>query len=162
MAVHRERRWPRIVAAYAALLLVTGALTSFLYDTAAPGNRPEVIRVAAAFVVAVILIHLRSYFRGDPRWEPSSEFADASAKEPLRVKLDPGFAKLRDEVANSLSSWAYFEKTLWPRLGGLAGAAEPPSQLPLPSERGRWGRGPSARSLAALVARIESRRSKRQ
>lgn len=155
MAVRRERRWPRIAAAYAALLLVTGALTAFLYDTAAPGNRPGVIRCAAAFIAAVVLIHLRSHFRGDPRWEPGSEFADALTREPPAAKLDPGFAKLCDEIANSTASWSYFDETLKPRLAALARARSVPDGLPAASERGRWGRGPSARTLAALVARIE-------
>jgi hypothetical protein len=155
MAARRERRWPRIVAGYAVLLLVIGALTAFLFDTASPGNRPAVIRVAAAFVVAVILIHLRSYFRGDPRWEPGSEFADASAREPPAAKLDPGFEKVRNEVANGLGSSRYFDEILGPRLTTLARARGTPDGLPLPSQHGSWGRGPSARTLSALLARIE-------
>jgi hypothetical protein len=160
MPVHRERRWPRITAGYAALLLVTGALTAFLYDAVAAESRVHVIRYAAAFLVAVILIHLRCYFRGDPRWEPPAQFTDALAKEPSAAKLDPGFAKRRDEVANSLASWSYFEKMLWPRLCALARAHGAPGDLPLPGERGWWGRGPPARTLAALIDRIAGSGSK--
>ena len=155
MAARRERRWPRIAAGYAGLLLVTGALTAFLYDSIAPDNRADVIRYATAFLVAVIFIHLRGYFRGDPRWEAASQFADALAREPPAVKIDSGFAKLREEVANSLLSWSYFEKTLWPRLAALARARGIPGDLKLPDERRWWGRGPSARTVAALVDRIE-------
>ncbi|HEY1258949.1 MAG TPA: hypothetical protein VGF34_06840 [Stellaceae bacterium] len=99
----------------------------------------------------MILLHLRSYFRGDPRWEPNSEFVDALTREPPATKLDPGFAKLRDEVANSLASWSYFDETLKPRLGALARTRGLPDGLPARSERGWWRRGPSAQTLAALA-----------
>jgi hypothetical protein len=160
MAVYRERRWPRIAAGYAALLVITGALTAFVYDTAALDNRADVIRYAVAFLVAVITIHLRSYFRGDSRWEPASQFIDALAKGQPEVKLDPGFAKLRDEVANSLASWSYFEKAFWPRICALARARGVSGDLPLPGGRGWWGRGPSAPKVAALVDRIDGHRRK--
>lgn len=155
MAAYRERRWPWIMVAYVALLAVTAALTAFVYDSAAPETRPDVIRLAVAFVVAVILLHLRSYFRGDARWEPASEFENALIRQPAVPKLDSGFIKLRDEVANSLASRSYFEKVLWPRLSGLAEGRGLPDELPLPAERGWWGRGPSGRAIAALIARIE-------
>jgi hypothetical protein len=160
MPGHRERRWPWITAGYTVLLLVVAALTAFIYDSAAPENRSDVIRFAVAFVVAVILIHLRSYFRGDPRWDPPSPFEDALTRQPAVPKLDSGFTKLREEVANSLASRSYFEKVLWPRLSGLAEARGLPNELRLPASRGWWGRGwwrrgPSGRAIAALIAQIE-------
>lgn len=162
MAAHRERRWPWIVVGYAALLLVTGALTAFFYDSVAAGNQADVVRYASAFLVVVILIHLRGHFRGDARWEPPSQFADALAKEAPAVKLDPGFVKLREEVSNSLASRPYFEKTLWPRLGALWRACDAPGDLPFPGKRGWWGRGPAARTVAALLDQIEGYRSERR
>lgn len=160
MAVYRERRWPWIAAGYAALLLVTAALTAFIYDSAAVETRPAVIRFAVAFVVAVVLIHVRSYFRGDPRWEPPSRFENALLTEPAPAKLDPGFGKLREAVANSLASRSYFEKVLWPRLTALARARGLPDELPFSEERGWWGRGPTSRAIAALIDRLEEREGK--
>src|SRR6266702_1717807 len=100
----RERRWPWITAGYAVLFAVIAAATAFFHDSAAPANRPMVIRLAVAFVVMVLLIHLRSYFRGDPRWDPPSAFADALTRQPTVPKLDANFVKLREEVANSVAS----------------------------------------------------------
>jgi len=158
MPIRRERRWPWIMAGYGSLFAVTAALTAFIYDSAAQENRSIVIRIAVAFIVAVILLHLRSYFRSDARCEPESGFEDALIRQPAVPKVDLGFTKLRDEVANSLASRSYFETVLWPRLSALAKARKLPDPLPLPAERGWWGRGPSGRAIAALVARIERER----
>jgi hypothetical protein len=158
MAVYRERRWPWITAGYAVLFLVVAALTAFIYDSAAPYSRSDVIRFAVAFVVAVILIHLRSYFRGDPRWDPPSPFEEALVEQPAVPQLDSGFGKLREEVANSRASRSYFEKVLWPRLSALARTRGLAAELPLSAER-RWlGRGPSGKTIAGLIDRIEGER----
>jgi hypothetical protein len=158
MAVYRERRWPWITAGYAVLFLVVAALTAFIYDSAAAESRSDVIRFAVAFVVAVILIHIRSYFRGDPRWDPPSPFEDALIRQPAMPKLDSGFTKLREEVANSRASRSYFEKVLWPRLAALARTRGLSGDLPPPAAR-RWlGRGPSGKSIAGLIDHIEGGR----
>ncbi len=159
----RERRWPWITAGYVVLFAVVAALTSFIYDSAAPANRPVAIRLAVGFLLAVVLIHLRSYFRGDPRWsslgDPPSALDNALLRQPATPRLDAGFVKLRDEVANSLASRSYCEKVLWPRLGALLRARGQPCALPLPAAR-RWlGRGPSRRTLAAAIERIAGPRT---
>jgi hypothetical protein len=154
----RERRWPRIVAGYAVLVAVTAPAAAFIRDTAAPANRPTVIRFAVVFIVGVMLLHLRSYFRGDPRWEPPSEFENELGAQPPRPKLDPGFVKLRKAVADGVASRSYFERLLWPRLGALAQARGcRQSELPLPAARG-WlflGRRRRAAAIARLIERIE-------
>jgi hypothetical protein len=157
MPRHRERRWPWLAAGYAVLFAVIAAATGFIYDAAAPANRPMTIRLAVAFVVGVLLIHLRNYFRGDPRWERPSAFEDALIRQPNIPKLDAGFVKLREEVANSTASRSYFKKVLRPRLCALSSARARPDALPMPAERGWFGRGPSRRTIAALVDRIETR-----
>lgn len=154
----RERRWPWIAAGYAVLFAVVGAVTAFFHDSAAPANQPMVIRLAAGFVTAVLLIHIRSRFRGDPRWDPPSAFEDALVRRAAAPKLDPGFLKRRDEVANSRASRSYFEKVLWPRLCALARARGSQSGMTLPAARSWPGRGPSRRAIAALIDRIEGPR----
>jgi hypothetical protein len=158
----RERGWPWTVAGYALLLAVVAAAAGFVYDSAAPAHRPVVIRLAVAIVLAVVLIHLRSHFRGDPRGEPPSPFEDALVRQPAAPKVDPGFAKLRDEVANSIASRSYFRNVLWPRLCALAQARRPSAALTPPPERGWPGRGPSRRDLAELIERIEGSRTDKQ
>lgn len=155
MPRYRERRWPGIMAGYAVLFAVVAAATAFVYDSAAPGNRAVVIRLAVVFVVAVLLIHLRNYFRGDPRWDPPSAFDDALMHQPIAPKLDPGFVKLREDVANSVTSRSFFAKVLWLRLCALARARGQQGELPFPAGRSWLGRGPSRRTIAALIDRIE-------
>jgi hypothetical protein len=157
MPQYRERRWPWIMAGYAAFFAVLAPLTAFLYDSAAAADRPMVVRVAAAFAVAVGILHLRAYFRGDPRWEPPSPFVDSLNLPPIEAKLDPGFSKLRDDVANASKSMSYFDKVLWPRLNALARAGGLDGDLPRPDGRGRLGRGPSHQALALLIRRLEER-----
>ena len=157
----RERRWPWAVAGYALLLAIVAAAAGFIYESAPPVHRPVVIRVAVAVVLAVVLIHLRSHFRGDPGWDPPSPFEDALRRQPAPPKLDPGFVRLRDEVANGIASHSYFRNILWPRLCTLAQARRPAVALTPPPERGWPGRGPSRRDLAELVDRIEGPRTDR-
>src|SRR5262249_44425705 len=122
MAAPDKRRWPSIAALYALLLLVVGAAAGFIHDSAAPANRPMVIRLAVGLVVAVALIHLRVHFRRARRWQPPSVFAAALRRQPIEAKLDPGFIRLREQVANGSASRSYFDKVLWPRLLALARA----------------------------------------
>jgi hypothetical protein len=160
MPRYRERRWPWIVAGYTAFAAILAPVTAFLCDIAAPAYRPEVIRLAVALVVAVVLIHVKRHFRGDPLWDPPSDFANALAREPPAPKIDPGFLKLREEIAHSTASRSYFETVLWPHLRDLAtrrAGGKVDSVLPFPPAP-RWPhRGPSRRELAALVGRLEDR-----
>jgi hypothetical protein len=155
MPQQHERRWPRITVGYALLFLIVAALTAFFHDFVAPENRPLVIRLATAFVAAVAIIHLRVYFRGDPRWEPPSAFEESLIRQPAVPRFDASFVRLREEVANGAASRSYFDKILWPRLTALS-KSRGQDELPIPAGR-RLGRGPSRRSIAALLDRIEGR-----
>ena len=147
------------MAGYALLFAVVAAVTAYVYDSAAPANQAGVIRVAVAFVVAVLLIRVRRYFRGDPQWsapgDPPSAFADALIRQPVAPRLDPGFVKLREDVANGSASRAFFDKILWPRLDALARAHGTQGDMTLPAERAWRTRGPSRRTIAALLDRID-------
>src|SRR5262249_31106314 len=131
----------------------TAAALQLIYDSAAVAHRPMVIRFAVGFVVAVLLIHLRRYFRGDPSWEPGSAFEDALRSHPVVPKFDAQFIKLRQEVANGVARRAYFEKVLWLRLRALSHRRGGP-EVPMPTARG-FGRGPSRGTIDALVKSIE-------
>jgi len=151
--VYRKRRWPAITAGYAAFLVALGALTPFVYENAAPANRPAVIRFAVSFVAAIVLLHLRRYFRGDPLWQPPSDFARALSAEPPRPKLHPELARLREEVANALARQSSFERTLRPRLEELARLhGIELGKAAAVTKRGR----PSPEMLTEIISRIES------
>ncbi len=159
MPRYRERRWPGVVAGYAVLFAVVAALSAFVYESAAPANRAVVIRLAVAFVVGVMLFHIRSYFRGDPRWDPPAAFADALMRQPVAPKLDRGFVKLRDDLASGIASRSFFDKILWPRLCALARARGHQIDMKPPVERAWSARGPSRRTIAALIDHIEGPRT---
>jgi hypothetical protein len=156
-----ERRWPKITAAYAVFVLVLAAITALADQAVADENRAMVVRLAVVVLAAVGLVHLRSYFRGDPLWDPPSEFADALSEERLDVKIDPGFVKLRDQVAHSLASRSFFEDMLRPRLRGLAGIPLGDEDPARPSFWHRVGRrGASPEEIGALIDRIEEGKRK--
>jgi len=157
--LRRERHWPWTVAGYAVLFAVAAAATAFIYDSAAPAHQAGVIRLAVAFVAGVLLIRIRRYFRSEG--DPPSAFADALIRQPVAPKLDPGFVKLREDVANGSASRAFFDKILWPRLDALARAQGVQSDLTLPAARAWRTRGPSRRTIAALLDDIERPRATR-
>ncbi len=152
--MYRNRRWPAIAFGYGVFFFVLGPLTAFVLENTAPVNRPLVVRLAVVFVIAVILIHLRRYSRGEPLWELPSDFERALSAERPPVKLHPEFAKLRDEVAGATAQRSSFERGLWPRLRRLAEArnrdAAAIETASFPNRR-----GPSARQLADLIGWIE-------
>lgn len=150
----RKRNWPAIIIGYAIASLVLCAVTAFIYENAAPVNRPMVVRLAVVFAVSVVLIHARRAARGDPLWDPPSDFEKALAIEPPPIKLHPEFAKLRDEVANGIARRSHFERALRPRLVRLA-ETRGASAVALDPASSSRRRGPSARELADMIQRIE-------
>jgi hypothetical protein len=91
----RERRWPRVVAGYLVLLAVFAGITGCAYEAASPTTQPLVVRFAVAVLLAIILLHIRSHFRGDPLWDPPSDFENALVPERAAAKFDSSFVKLR-------------------------------------------------------------------
>lgn len=158
MPRYRERHFPRIVGGYGVLLVAVAAVGDFAYEAVSPRNRSMVIRLAAALIVAVVLIHIHTRFRGDPQWDPPSEFDDALVRETPAAKLAPAFAKLRSEIANSVGRRSYFDNVLWPHLRALVEARGGDVALfeqALPPKARLWWRGPSRHALIALIDRIE-------
>ena len=155
MPPRRERQWPWIVAGYAVFFALLAAATSLLYDSVAPEYRPFVIRLAVVIVVGSLIVHLWKYFRGDPRWDATSTFEEALQPRPVIPKLDPGFVRLRQELANARQSRSYFDKIFWPRLLALA-HAHGQREAPRVPERNWLGRGPSYRTIKGLLDHIAS------
>lgn len=156
MPRRREWRWPKTAAAYCVFLLLLAGITSFAYETAAPAYRTLVLRLAVAVLLGVVLLHVRSYFRGDPRWDPPSEFENALIPDRVAPKFDASLVKLRGELADGVRSRAYFDRVVWPRLKAIAertGIVE----FALPSKALFAWRGPSQGALARLISRLEER-----
>jgi len=156
MPPRRERRWPKIAAAYVVFMLLLAGITSFAFETAGAAYQPLVLRLAVAVLLGIVLMHIRSYFRGDPLWDPPSEFENALIPERIAPKFDASLVKLRGELADGVKSRAYFDRVLWPRLKEIAeatgaGEIERPARPRLP-----W-RGPSLSTLAGLISRLEKR-----
>jgi hypothetical protein len=154
MPQHHKRRWPLVAVGYAVLFAVVAALAGFIHDAVAPVDGPVVIRLAVAFIVALVVLHLRSWFRGNPRWEPPSEFDAALVSQPIAAKLDASFVRLREQIENGVANRSYFDKVLWPRLQSLVRLR---GQDGKPAGRG-LGRGPSLRAISELLDQIERRR----
>ena len=153
MPPRRERKWPWIVAGYTVFFALLAAAASLLYDSVAPEYRPFVIRLAVVIVVGILIVHIWKSFRGDPRWDATSTFDEALQPQPVIPKLDPGFVRLRQELANARQSRSYFDKIFWPRLLGLARAHEQ-REAPTVLERDWLGRGPSYRTIGGLLNQI--------
>jgi len=153
MPPRRERQWPWIVAGYAVFFALLAAATSLLYDSVAPEYRPFVIRLAVVIVVGILIVHLWKYFRGDPRWDGTSSFEEALQPRPMIPKLDPGFVRLRQELANARQSRSYFDRISWPQLLALA-HAHGQREAPRVPERNWLGRGPSYRTIEGLLDQI--------
>jgi hypothetical protein len=137
-----------IVLRCAVLSLIVLLVAVPVYVFVEPPWRGLVARLAAAFVLGVALLQLRSTVaewlaqhapsaldeaRGRPRAEPSI---------PLR------FLDLIHDVRGALRSRRHFEKVLWPRLTSVA-------RGPLVRPRSRPGRGPSLASLREVITTIE-------
>jgi hypothetical protein len=156
MSRPHERHWARILLGYLVLLALVVLATAPLYLGVAADDRPLVLRLAAAAVVAIALLHLRTMLLEELDSASFSEFERALRPESLPATLDPGFLRLCEEVKNGMKSRDYFQHILWPRLltlarqRGAALPAEPPEGRP-------FRRGPSRRALEELLTRLEER-----
>lgn len=154
----RERRWPRVAVGYFLFLLLLSGITAFAYEAASPTYQPLVVRFAVALLLAVVLLHVRSWFGGDPLWDPPSAFENALVPERVAPKFDASLVKLRGELVDSVKSRSYFDRVLWPRLQVIAATRHSGGDEIEPPPKGRFAwRGPSASALAALISRLEER-----
>jgi hypothetical protein len=151
MPARAERSRRRLAGrAIVAVLAVLVALPGYL--GLSPSWRPIVVRLACAAVVAVGCVRARRWVR-DAMSPPAVSVLDAPPPARPAGEVDARFRGLHDDLVFSTRSQRYFDAILWPRLSALAGA-----DLPRPPERpGRRRRGPSLRTLEALVAEVERR-----
>jgi type VI protein secretion system component VasK len=144
----RERGW-HLVLGYVALLtaVVMAAVPAYLFVESR--WQPLVVRLAAALVLGVMLIHVRRIV--SRRVDADGVSAFDAALEPAAVppRVEHRLVDLEEEVRAAVRSRRSFERTLWPRL--LAHARGP---IAAPARR-RFARGPSVDELRTLVERLE-------
>lgn len=153
-----ERRWPGIVAGYAALAALLGLAGTPAYAYAQPATRPLVVRLAVGILLGVALLHVGREVRDRLRPAARSPFERARRLRRPAPELPPVFRKLRDEFTFSQASQGYFAHILWPRLLALAerrAAAPALDGPPRPAWRRLLRRGPSLAALRTVITRIE-------
>ncbi|HVV92523.1 MAG TPA: hypothetical protein VHD15_03785 [Hyphomicrobiales bacterium] len=150
-----EGRRLRVALAYAGLVLVLAGVTTAAYAAVLPEHRALVVRLAAAALAAVVLLHLWAVLRRQVPRLPS-DFERARRPDPPPVAVAPELLKLDEEIRSARADRRFFENVPKPRLDALAarrGRASPPALPPRP-----LGRGPSYAELAGLVAALEQTR----
>ena len=145
-----ERPLAAVAVRCAGLTVVVFVAALPVYVWVEPSWRALVARLAAALVLGVALLQLRSVLAA------RLEAGGASALDAARWQRGPApgvphhFVDLASDVRTALRSRRYFETVLWPRLEALAGR-------PLARPALRRGRGPSLAGLRGVIADIERR-----
>ena len=145
-----ERPLAAVAVRCAGLTVVVFVAALPVYVWVEPSWRGLVARLAAALVLGVALLQLRSVLA------MHLEAGGASALDAARFAPAPEpavphhFLDLASDVRTALRRRRYFEMVLWPRLEALAGR-------PLPHPRLRPGRGPSLACLRAVITEVERR-----
>jgi hypothetical protein len=144
-----KRSW---LGAAVILLLIVGS-ASAVYAFVGHESQPFVIRVATLLILAIVLMQIHNRVRSNFDSQPPSRFKLELDLTPAEAKVDPRLRELHRDLQNSLASRSYFERVFWAHLTALAKrngiTLEPPPTRWLP------GRGPSLRTIADLIARIE-------
>jgi hypothetical protein len=145
-----ERLGP--VAARSAVLAGLVVLVAVpVYAYVEPPWRPLVARLAAALVLGVGLLQLRSVLVARIRADGLSALDAARGRRVPEPGVPHHFLDLVGDVRAALRSRRHFERVFWPRLAALAGRPLPPPPL-------RPGRGPSLAGLRATLAALEEER----
>ncbi len=153
-----ERRWAVVVAGYAVFVALVILAAIPVYRLAEPSWRPGVVRIAAALILSVGLLHARGTLRAVIEEAELARVAQATHQASLEPSLDRQFIECRNSIKWSMRDHRYFERTLWPRLRvlGIARSGARRESLSRPPGRA-FRRGPSLTALRELVATLESR-----
>ncbi len=114
-----KRRWPGLVGAYLALIVLLAIPAAPIYYYVEPAHKLLVIRVCTGIVLAFTLHRLVRALREQLEQQPASDFEVAAHRRMEAMRLAPYFEKLRDEVTNGVRSRSYFEHVLRLRLLAL-------------------------------------------
>lgn len=137
-----DRRWP-LVLGYVVFLGLVALATTPVYLLVESRWQPLVVRLAAALVLGVALIHVHRIVARRVERDAVSAFNGALEPPSVPARLDRRLGELQSEVRAAVQSRRSFEQTLWPHLRALGAVSPPPSR--------RFGRGPSVKTLRAVV-----------
>ena len=148
-----DQAWRGTVVACVAWGALTAAIAYPIYVSVDDAYQELVLRLAAAAILGVVMLHIHSRIARGFEAEPQSRFDLAREPTSREVKIDPHLLDLFGEVRHSVKSRRYFDNVLWPRLLALAGR----QQLILKRPALRWpaARGPSLISIGKLISSIE-------
>jgi hypothetical protein len=136
-----------VAARYAVLVVAVLLAAVPLYVFVEPPWRPLVARLAAALVLGIALLELRSALVR--RFEDRQSPLDGARGRPVPgADIHQRFMGLRGDVRAALRSRRHFEHGLWPQLTAIA--TRPLVRPPL-----RRGRGPSLAALRKVIAALE-------
>jgi hypothetical protein len=148
-----EQPWRATVVACLAWGAAVTAVAYPIYVSVGDAYQEVVVRLAAAAILGIVMLQIRSRLARGLEEEPRSRFDLAREPTSREVKVDPHLRELFGEVRNSVKSRRYFEHVLWPRL--LALARRQALTLRPPALRWPTTRGPSLISIAKLISTIE-------
>jgi hypothetical protein len=173
-----KRRWPGLLGAYLALLILLAVPSVPIYYYVEPAYKLLVIRVCGGVILAFSLCRMLKAVREHLKQQPFSSFEAAAGVPVGAISLAPQFEKLRNEVQNSRRSRSYFEQILRLRLLTLlerrvrarygigvielaerSGAGVKPNRLEAMTRQAprhtRWRWGMPLRELRTLVQTLE-------
>jgi len=139
-----------VIARYTVLVVAVLLAAVPLYVFVEAPWRPFVARLAAAVVLGIALMELRSTLVQRLAGHGSA-LDQARARPAHPPEVPQRFVALRDDIRAALRSRRHFEHGLWPELTGLAA----PPLVPPPLRRGR---GPSLAGLRKVIAELEAQR----
>jgi hypothetical protein len=144
-----ERHPLGTAARYAMLAGVVAFVAVPVYVYVEPPWRGLVLRLAAAFVLGIALLELRSALVERLSRDERSPLDAARDRIAARPEIPLRFLTLVADVRGAIRSQVHFDKVLWPRLMTLSGrtAARPPARA--------LGRGPSLEHLRDAIDEIE-------
>jgi hypothetical protein len=111
--------------------------------------RGLVPRLAAALVLGIVLLELRAALAQRLGRHEASALDAARVPPPVEDATSPRLREVEAGLRAALRSRGHFERVLWPRLVAL-------SRGPLAPPPSRRGRGPSLKSLRAVITTLEN------
>jgi hypothetical protein len=151
-----ETRWLWIALGYSLLGAISLVIAPALVLSIDSSYRLLLIRLAAASLTGIVLLHAASYRRAQSLSDTPTDFENALRQRPAAIELDLAFRTWRDEARMAAASRMSFERAARTRLSALAAQLDPAIEAKLkelaPAPR-RMARLAQLEAIAALMER---------